>query len=342
MADDEISLFDVWNVLVRRRWIVLTVFALALVTSVIVVVMRPTTYRLSQTIEIGDVEVGPVSDLNNLLGRLQEEERVANELENLYIPAVQGELTESNELQTNLDPSISAQAVDNTRLVRMNVEVSEPYVSAYEQLMSNATDRLIAAHDAAQESVRHRLQYLVVEAQNEAANIRDLLETRQNEFNRVSVEEVLIEEEIEDIQELIKRTDAARLEVFGGQPNVSQAMSIMLIANELRRARQDLSALRKRRKIALPAQRDEIQDEIASLERRLEVAEGKAEVLETRMAEFTGTSVVVPLKRSDKPTGTPWPVICVLGGILGLVAGILAAFFAEFVSAARAYRPARS
>jgi len=111
------------------------------------------------------------------------------------------------------------------------------------------------------------------------------------------------------------------------------------VSNELRQARQDLNALRERRQVDLPAERTEIKNEVAEIDRQLAVAQQKVERLRNRAKAFTGTRVANPPQQTGVPVGTSAAVIIALGCILGGVAGVLAAFFAEFVSAARQQRP---
>jgi chromosome segregation ATPase len=220
----------------------------------------------------------------------------------------------------------------------VSAEVPAAHVGAYEQLMTDAAERLVAAHDEAEKLTRRRFQNAITKAENKAAGLRDRLAARRSALERLDVKRSLIEQQIQDLEKVVARTDAARLDAVDGRPDVTQAMSVLMVANELRQARRELNALRERRQVELPAERAELKNEVAALERELEVAKGEAAALETGMEEFEGTRVVASPQRSGGPTGTPWPVIIALGAILGGIAGVLAAFFAEFVAAAKTHR----
>ncbi|MBK1669486.1 hypothetical protein CKO28_15715 [Rhodovibrio sodomensis] len=364
-AADEISLFDIWNVLVRRRWVVLTVFVLVTAIAAAVALTRPTTYQLSQTIQVGEVDAGSVFETTGRradmpVGRQAASEGVniyldaprdavdlnyfdtpetaATELHNLHIPAARSAFNADEGQEAALTASVSAQAVENTQLIRMTAEVPATRVGAYEELMSHAAERLVAAHEEAEKLTRRRFENAVTEARNAAAAIRDRLAARRSALERVGIQRDLIKARIKDLEQVVERTQSARLKAIEGQPDVAQAMSMLLVANELRQAKGELNALRERLAVELPADKAELENEVASLERRLAVAEGEVEALQAGMAGFKGTRVVTSPQRSGGPTGTPWAVIVALGAILGGVAGVLAAFFAEFVSAARVHR----
>lgn len=336
---DEISLFDIWNVLVRRRWILVAVFGLVVAVSVAFALTRATTYRVSQTIEVGKVDGGLVpAELGAELRRVaffDSPRRVATDLANIHLPAARGDFDAGDADGAAPGAPVSTEVVDDTRLVRMTVEAPAAQVEAYEKLLTTAADRLIDAHGEAEKRARARFQEAVRHAENEVADVQDRLDARRSALDRLEVKQTLITAQIEGLRDLLDRAEKARLEAIEGQPEPIQAMTVMLVANELRKARQELGALRERRDIELPAERADLQNEVASLARQLDVAKGQAERVRARMDDVAGTRVVAPPQRSDAPVSTPWTVLVALGGVLGVIAGVLAAFFAEFVSAAR-------
>jgi hypothetical protein len=345
---DEISLFDIWNVLVRRRWILVAVFGLVVAVSVAFALTRATTYRVSQTIEVGKVDGGLVPE-EHRRGLVPEESgeelrrvaffdsprRVATDVANIHLPAARGDFDAGDADGAAPGAPVSTEVVDDTRLVRMTVEAPAAQVEAYEKLLTTAADRLIDAHGEAEKRARARFQEAVRHAENEVADVQDRLDARRSALDRLEVKQTLITAQIEGLRDLLDRAEKARLEAIEGQPEPIQAMTVMLVANELRKARQELGALRERRDIELPAERADLQNEVASLARQLDVAKGQAERVRARMDDVAGTRVVAPPQRSDAPVSTPWTVLVALGGVLGVIAGVLAAFFAEFVSAAR-------
>lgn len=155
---DEISLFDVWNVLVRRRWVVFAVFALALAASAAFALTRPPMYRVSQVIEVGQVETGDIPDQSRPTTYFDPPATVATVLENIHIPAARSAAESDQTNRSPLSATVSASAVADSRLVRMMAEVPPERVDAYKKFMSRAADRLIDAHGEAAESVRQRFE----------------------------------------------------------------------------------------------------------------------------------------------------------------------------------------
>jgi len=65
--DDEISLFDIWDALVRRRWLMLVVFVAVTALAAAFALSRPDVYRYEARLEIGrDHSGNPIATLKPL------------------------------------------------------------------------------------------------------------------------------------------------------------------------------------------------------------------------------------------------------------------------------------
>lgn len=120
----------------------------------------PTTYRVSQTIEVGKVDGGLVpEDLGAELRRVaffDSPRTVATDLANIHLPAARGDLDPGDAEGAVPGAQVSTEIVDDTRLVRMTVEAPAAQVEAYEKLLTTAADRLIDAHGEAEKRARVR------------------------------------------------------------------------------------------------------------------------------------------------------------------------------------------
>lgn len=71
--DDEIDLIDLWLVLMRRKWIVITVFVLTVLAAGVLAMLTPPRFQTSAVIEIGEIYVPNRAALENpqsLIARL--------------------------------------------------------------------------------------------------------------------------------------------------------------------------------------------------------------------------------------------------------------------------------
>ena len=75
--DDEISLIDLWNVLVRRRWLIAGVTLLCLLVAGLYTTLVTPVYESRSVLLVGKVaSIGPVEDPNEMTLRLREAYRV--------------------------------------------------------------------------------------------------------------------------------------------------------------------------------------------------------------------------------------------------------------------------
>ncbi len=82
--DDEISLYELWNILVRRRWLIGAVFVLALVGATFFAVTRTPTYMMDAVVEIGEM---PSLDGGSLQS-IESPASFVSRLNEVIIPAV--------------------------------------------------------------------------------------------------------------------------------------------------------------------------------------------------------------------------------------------------------------
>ncbi|TDY02668.1 Wzz/FepE/Etk N-terminal domain-containing protein [Thiohalophilus thiocyanatoxydans] len=80
--DDEISLIDLWNTLMRRKKIVIAVFALVIVVAVIYLLLTKPVYESRAMIQVGQVgSVGDVEEFSEMKQRLLAESPVLDSVE---------------------------------------------------------------------------------------------------------------------------------------------------------------------------------------------------------------------------------------------------------------------
>lgn len=202
-------------------------FALALAASAAFALTRPPMYRVSQVIEVGQVETGDIPDQSRPTTYFDPPATVATVLENIHIPAARSAAESDQTNRSPLSATVSASAVADSRLVRMMAEVPPERVDAYKKFMSRAADRLIDAHGEAAESVRQRFEDALTAVQNEAATIRDTPAARKAELDRLATRERLIARQIEDLEKLIDRTQQVRVDAVSGQPSGPLAMTVI-------------------------------------------------------------------------------------------------------------------
>lgn len=342
-TDDEISLFDLWDILVRRwRWVVGVGLVVALL-GVAHVLTRVEQYEYTHVIEIGQWPVidparSAVDDgFEDGARFLEPPETVAAKLEEKYLPAAIGLWQESHR-ETGWWPRISKVSADDSGMVTMQAKGLAEHESAYFDILKTAALRLSEGHEQILRSTRQALQIELSRARNYLESLKQTLAHRKGEVQRIERHLGIVDEEVEALEALLDDT-ARRLEVAqrnSGEP--AKAMAVMMLTNEVFAARGRLDEYRVQRAVELPRQRDQVEAEIAELEREIGVQGAEIALRESRIEMISPTRVLSEPRRSAAPVGTSDGVIVALSVVLGGMLGVFTAFFAEFVHAANRRR----
>lgn len=147
LADDEISLFDLWAVLADRKWVVLGVFALVMALSGVYAVSRPENVTLGAVVELGHIPGIAAKELPPVL----EPAGAVDELNNIIIPEVTAEGGEGLSR-----PSAAIRSAD-ARLVEITVEVPRAEADAHLELLSDSAAAIVEAHARRRERITQPL-----------------------------------------------------------------------------------------------------------------------------------------------------------------------------------------
>lgn len=342
-ADDEISLFDLWDVLVRRwRWIV-AVGLVVVLLGVGHVLTRADQYEYTHAIEIGEWPVidpsgSAVQDMFDDGSRfLEPPETVAAKLEEKYLPAAIGAWRDANP-DAGWRPRISGVSAADTGVVTMRAEGLASHEPAYVRIFEEAGRRLREDHEQILRSTRQALQVELSRARNRLAGLGQKLEHRQRELERLERHASIVGNEIEAVESLLEGTQRRHQSARRNLAEPTHAMTLIMLTNELFSARERLNELRVQQAVELPRQRDAVESEIAELEREMEIQEAEIALRESRIETVSSTQALSEPRRSGAPVGTSDGVIVALSVVLGGMLGVFAAFFVEFVQAANRRR----
>lgn len=136
LADDEISLFDLWAVLADRKWVVLGVFALVMVLSGVYAVSRPENVTLAAIVELGRVPGVADAELPPVLVPAG----AVDELNSVLIPAVMAQADPA------LRPPSASIRSASARLVEITVEAPRAQLDAHLALLGDSAAALLEAH----------------------------------------------------------------------------------------------------------------------------------------------------------------------------------------------------
>jgi uncharacterized protein involved in exopolysaccharide biosynthesis len=313
-TDDEISLFDIWDALVRRRWLMLVVFVVVTGLATAFALSRPDVYRYQTSIQIGytviDSEEGtrrePIATPQATTAQL-ESSFIPNALRNVY--DITREALATGEAKA---PGVQVDSPDNSRIVHLTMEGPTSKEERYRQVLNTAAGVLIRDQAGIVETARLRLSDRRERLAREREGVQselDRIRTRIDELAATDGESAAVALRIDRLQQ-----EAASLRT-----------RLLEIERERARAAATLEVLKE----TAGAFTGELTAD--SVARQREAAQ--------RIAAATDglrpTRLIAAPEASLTPVGSSGRLIIALGAVLGAMGAVFLAFLAEFVAAAR-------
>lgn len=332
--DDEISLFDLWDILARRRWTIVATIALALALSGVYVAVKPDSYRYWSAIEIGtrvvDGAVRPLQSPRTVVAKLQED----------YVPDAIGRWRDANP-DTDWRPELRVRTPDDSQIVVLEGEASLEREEAVESMMRSAYERLQVDHEHLLVGLRRSLRLAIEQAENALLSARNEHGSLQTRIERLQDREATVRDEVRQVEELLADSRERMANADMGTDGQVQALTLLMLNNEMRETSRYLSNLRRELRSELPAQREELRNEVRELRQIIEERRREVEAKEQTLASLEGTRMLSEPRRSSEPRGVGGGTIMALAGILGIMAGVMMAFLSEFVARAREHAQVR-
>jgi len=326
--DDEISLIDLWLVLVRRKWWVIGVAVAVTGLSLVYAAMQTDVYEYRQAVEIGS----RIVDGENRL--IEEPSSVAANLNEGVIPSATYDWISQNPKAQGV-PSIEASAPQGARVVILKSEGAADRQEAIIELMENVSGRLVNDHRRVTETVSKEIAAELTPLENDIEGFKDERERLRSRIERLDERESLLEGEITDLQNLMTDTEVRQGQASESITGAAEAMTLLTLSSEARQTRQRIAELRKQLRVDLANTRDRLEGSIADQSRRLESARAEIGAKQSQLENLSKTQVVSPPRRSRDPVNSSTSLIVALGGVLGLMLGLFSALFAQFVSRAK-------
>ncbi|MFB4202500.1 hypothetical protein KBTX_03266 [wastewater metagenome] len=324
--DDEISLLDLWAVLVRRRLWLFGIAALVVLVTVAYALLRTPVFEYRALVEIASQDDGTTP--------VEKPSAVAARFNDIYIPQATSAWSEAH--PDSPEPGVEAGVAGDADLVRLSGKGAQVLSDAYASVMKDAVGRLTEDHAPITERLRNRLRQQQSRAERRLATARDSVTEIVERRKMLDGRTARLTQEIDTLQQALGELEAVRPDGIADSPDAVSAVR-RLLDNEVAFKRQRLDDLRTELNTDLPRRRDELNDRLDTARNEVESREEEVALLADRLAAITGTRLAAAPRRSDRPQGPSSAVIVALGAVLGLMLGVFAAFGAEFVSRANAH-----
>ncbi len=324
--EDEISLVDLWLVLVRRRLIIVAAVLACILAGLLFALLQPPLYAFTTTIQIGRIVELP--------GLLESTETVAVKLNEGYIPKVLAAYVNEADDRTAL--KIEASSPKQSQMVLIKSKTQEKESELHLDLHKRIIETLLADHAILIGNFRKALEIKIKQAQDRYASLSDEARLLVSRLELLDGTKDLVAKQVGEIQDLLSSTASGLERALPEVSDEAKALTFLMVGNEIQQNRNRLATLEERLHIGLPQERNALEKRLADMERTKVTQVEAISALETRLSSIRETRVIVGPARSLEPVGPGRAVILALAGVLGLFLGIFAAFFAEFLAKARA------
>lgn len=320
--EDEISLADLWRVLVKRKKIVFGLMLAFVVLGGAYAVLKTETYTFSTTIEIGTVING---DKENII---ETAENALNKIKTAYIPFVLNQFYEKNP-DNEEQYKIEASVPKGSDVLVIHSEGNSIEGPVYKELMDEVVQKLIVDHARIINLKKRNLERQIAIAENSLSSSKDSAKLLAAKTQRLNQMAELMRKQLNEKKILME--NALKNRNNATSKNAAGAMTILLIDSEIQKYQQSIDQLENNLIIDISQQRDELEKEIADNLREQNDKQNNIELLKNQLSNISDTKAIVPVMKSIEPVGLSKKIIMILALVLGLFLGILGAFFYEFL-----------
>jgi LPS O-antigen subunit length determinant protein (WzzB/FepE family) len=297
IEEDSINLVDLWLELSKRKNIILTSVALALIAGLLIALALPTKYTYSTSLEIGNkLAHGNSGDGTKLI---EQPETVLAKIQESYIPLAQQQYRQSHTGDKKFY-KIEARTPKGSQLIVLQAKGSEEDAPAYLQHLQTVTDYVIKDHQRAMDIElgrlnaeltlakikldeledprvstvpRQELEKQLAQQQNKTIDLQDQAQLIKSRSARLDKTDKLLKKQISELEAQTNSALKRRGQAIGNVKNSATAMTMLLIDNEIQQNRTQLAALRERLQVKQQDLRQELAEQLASNSREQQLQE---------------------------------------------------------------------
>ncbi len=325
-CDDEISLLDLLRVLVEEKRVILIVFLVFVVLGVSYALLRPEVYRYTTTIEIGTI----MEDGRAIL--IDRPETVLAKIQEAYIPYV---LEQSEKTGGAKEYRISARIPRGSEVVVLESKAAEDEEDAIVTLHKKVVDLVKQNHQRVFEIIKKEMEVELDKSKNKLSALQDRHRALTADLKRLDRTAKLLNDQIEELKALVADAIRYRKLARSQTGDETQAMTLLMIDNEIQQNNQRLAALEERLHIDIPREKDSLNNAISDNSREQQEQAAEIAKIQAAVNNMRETRMLISPMRSPKPVGPGGITVILASVVAGLFAGVLGAFIMAFVRRAR-------
>ena len=330
--DDEISLFDLWLVLVRRRWLMAATFAVVVLAGLAFALTRSDVYEYSATLAVGQVYEPGDEDSGPVLAPVQSPSGVVAEIRSVHAPAAVREVVDDG-ADAGYLPEVNVSSPEGSKLVRLSGETAAKNAGALSQTMQAIADRVESSHAPRIDSARNSIQQAIESAKNELERLQAREASLKEQLTSLDARAKTVKERQEELEAELAKLTNQRNEAG----NDASSRYLMALNSQIAAVRGDLRSVGDELQQQLPAKRRQARLDQETVRTDIDAKQKAITRDQARLERITETRLTSEPERALRPTGTSSKLILALSMVLGAMLAVFGAFVWEFVTRANAY-----
>lgn len=165
--DDEISLYEIWDILVRRRLLIGATAIAFIIAAAAYSMLQTQTYAVDLMLSVG---LRPSTASDEAVVLIERPASLVSRLNEVIIPAVRSQQTEQVNAANESLPAVQAEVFDaDAGLVRLSATTTEARVPMAQALLTRTAEQVVDAHEQqlARQTDALRDQIMVLRAEVE-------------------------------------------------------------------------------------------------------------------------------------------------------------------------------
>jgi|GEM_PF-1372466 len=328
--DDEISLLDLWLVLVKRKKLLLSIVLLVLFLGVVFALMMPRQYNYSTAIEIGAMSY----DGSNRPVYIESPSSLLAKINKSYIPLIIQTYIE-NHPESRAIPQIKAQLEKNSNILFIDLKGEEKFGEAYIELLNTLVVSVQQDHHRISLLKRKDLEL----SKNKVKNVMFMLKEDEklllSQSKRLDKKKLLLEGRINESRDLLRSSAKIKQSAIKEVGTEGQAISLMMVDSEMRKDREVLADLEEELYIELENTREIMMNQLTENRQKQARQNEELEKITMQQDNLLETRAITRPLRSIKPVGTGKTLIVIISLFIGVFLALFIGFFSEFLEKAR-------
>ncbi|MDH5474028.1 MAG: Wzz/FepE/Etk N-terminal domain-containing protein [Gammaproteobacteria bacterium] len=330
-SNDEISLLDLWLVLIKRKNVFLGVLIVFVLSGLFFAVLKPDTYGFSTSIEIGTkIQAGDFEYIESPAS-------VFEKINKVYIPLIISKmLTKYPDLDRNM--IIDASLGKGSAIISLNVKGREDDQSVYFEILANVAKSIAQDHQRIFLIERKEIELQKNKINNQISALKEKAELYKAQQLRLNEKAQLVKERIENIKGLIADSERAKQEALRKSNTEGKALAMMMMDNDLRQANKILADLQEELHIAIENKRDLLVNDLAENLRLQSEQQDQLTKLEIQLDNLLETRAIGEPMRSVRPVGSSKKIVVLISIVVGAFIALFMVFILEFLEKVRNYK----